>query len=223
MPYTNRSRDNLLAEGYPARRIQVTGNPIYEVLQYYSGRRRESDVLERLGLESGGYFLATAHRAENVDVPHRLKQIAESLFFVANEFEKPVIVSTHPHTRKRLEATPSIKLSYKKNVRWLEPMGFHDFTRLEEQAACVLTDSGTCQEEACLFGVPAVTLRETTERPETIDCGSNIVAGVDPGAVRDAVAALTRTDYQSWEMPEGYTEERCAQNVTRIILSKGAL
>jgi UDP-N-acetylglucosamine 2-epimerase (non-hydrolysing) len=225
LPYTSGSRDNLLAEGVPARKIHVTGNPINEVLNYYSGRRRESGVLERLGLEPGGYFLATAHRAENVDDKVRLQSICESLFFVANEFSKPVIVSTHPRTRDRMEkhATAKIVLKRDKLVRWLDPMGFHDFTKLEEQAACVLTDSGTCQEEACIFGVPAVTLRETTERPETIDCGSNVVAGVDPGAVRDAVAALTQTDYEGWKIPEGYTEERCSQNVTRILLSKGVL
>lgn len=222
LPYTQRSRDNLLAEGYPARRIHVTGNPIWEVLEHYKGIRRDSFVLDRLGLEPGGFFLATAHRAENVDDPVRLQQICEALYFVANEFEKPVIVSTHPRTRDRMERHPTglVSLRRDKLVRWLDPMGFHEFTRLEEEAACVLTDSGTCQEEACLFGVPAVTLRDTTERPETVDCGSNIVTGVEPTAVRDAVSMLLNTDYEGWSFPEGYTEPRCSQNVTRILLSK---
>ena len=130
MPYTNRSRDNLLAEGYPARQIHVTGNPIWEVLEYYSGRRRESGVLGRLGLEPGSYFLATAHRAENVDDPVRLQQICETLYLVAGEFDRPVIVSTHPRTRDRMEQHAAGKIALKRDklVRWLEPMGFHDFT-----------------------------------------------------------------------------------------------
>jgi UDP-N-acetylglucosamine 2-epimerase (non-hydrolysing) len=222
MPYTSGARDNLLAEGYPSQRIFVTGNPIQEVLDHYRKQRRESDVLERLGLTERKFILATTHRAENVDDPERLQKIAEAFYCCAKQFEMPVIVSTHPRTRSRLEAKPAIKGSIlTQEVRWLEPMGFHDFTRLEQDAALVITDSGTCQEEACLFHVPAVTIRETTERPETIACGSNVVAGVEPLEVVAAAASFLKREHVGWPVPAEYLEPAWSQNVVRILLSKG--
>ncbi len=223
MPYTQGARENLLAEGYPCRRIYVTGNPIQEVLDYYRKQRQESDVLERLGVAPRKFILATAHRAENVDDPERLQSIAEALYLCAKQFELPVIVSTHPRTRDRLEVKPAIKGSIlTQEVRWLEPMGFHDFTRLEQEAALVITDSGTCQEEACLFHVPAVTIRESTERPETVACGSNIVAGVRPLDVMEAVASFLKSEHVGWPVPAEYLEPACSKNVVRILLSKEA-
>ena len=168
MPYTERSRQNLLHEGIPGNRIFVTGNPIFEVIQTHSKPVAESKILETLMIQPGGYFLVTLHRAENVDGEQRLRQFAEALERLQQSYGIPVIVSTHPRTQNKLQAfgicvnNPQIRL--------LEPFGFFDFLALEQNAYCVLSDSGTVQEECAIFKVPNVTLRDVTERPETLEC-----------------------------------------------------
>lgn len=226
LPYTNRSRDNLLEEGYPPRRIHVPGNPIWEVLEHYKGSRSD-DVLGEYDVEEKQFFLVTAHRAENVDVPERLHKILSSLSMVHGEFGLPVLVSTHPRTRHKITEEFDLDPVTEGagvtggDVRWLEPLGFHDFVSLEERAFCVLSDSGTVQEECCLLRTPTVTLRDTTERPETVDCGSNLVCGVDPLRVLAAVRAVVRGEPE-WQVPEGYAEPNCSRNVARILLSEVA-
>jgi len=215
MPYTENSRRNLLAEGYPGHRIQVTGNPIYEVLEHYSNGVESSGVLDRLGLDKGSYFLVTAHREENVDVQDRLKKIVRALDLVAREFNDPVVVSVHPRTRARLDRLDN--LSFDSMVRWLDPLGFFDFVHLEQNAHCVLSDSGTVQEECCILHTPSVTLRDTTERPETVECGSNILAGVDPDRVLNAVyVAISREP--DWGYPDGYVTPYVSNTVAKIVL-----
>ena len=189
LPYTERSRQNLLAEGIPGRRIYVTGNPIQQVIGRYAGQIGSSRVLEEQRLERGKYFLATAHRSENVDHEKRLRNLLAALARIAEEYGYPVIYPLHPRTRSRAQAA-GIEMGAA-GVRLMEPLGFFDFIRLEQNAFCVLSDSGTVQEEACLFGVPNVTLRDVTERPETLECGSNILCGVEPGAVARAVGLVT--------------------------------
>jgi len=224
LPYTQRSRDNLLAEGYPARRIYVTGNPIHEVLRYYDDKRRKwfPLALHEFDVDVGEYYLVTLHRAENVDDLSRLKWAIDSLCAVQEEFRLPVLVSTHPHTRQRLEgmcldwSQPTTRVEWR-GISWLDPMPFHKFVTLEEHARAVLTDSGTVQEEACLLGVPAITLRDTTERPETVECGSNVVTGLHPDRV---VEALHNAEDRHWDLPEGYVEERVSKRVAQILLSE---
>ncbi len=228
LPYTQRSRDNLLAEGVPARRIFVTGNPIYEVLQdsYFKHEREKWAELKLLeiGLKAGNYCLVTLHRAENVDEPERLKLAVECLRRVAT-LGLPVVVSTHPRTKDKLEALgldwsmPVDRVEWE-GITWLAPMGFHAFTGLELKARCVITDSGTVQEEACLFGVPAVTMRDTTERPETVECGSNVVTGLDPDRVLSAVASASQPDRCSWSVPDGYAENDVSNRVASILMSE---
>jgi UDP-N-acetylglucosamine 2-epimerase (non-hydrolysing) len=213
MPYTRRSRDNLVAEGIESRRIHVIGNPIWEVIRSYESSIEESDVLRRLGLRAKSYFLVTLHRAENVDFEARLSNLVAALERVQAEHDLPVVVSTHPRTRSRLDRLGIAS----DRVRFVEPFGFVDFVALERDARCVLTDSGTVQEECCIFKIPNVTLRDVTERPETIDCGSNILSGAEPDAVVRCVrVALERRS--DWRPPDEYLEPFVSSTVVNIVL-----
>ncbi|HET8629331.1 MAG TPA: UDP-N-acetylglucosamine 2-epimerase (non-hydrolyzing) [Thermomicrobiales bacterium] len=215
LPYTERSRANLLREGIESRRVYVTGNPINEVLRAHEGDIAGSDVLARLGLEPGGYFLLTAHRQENVDVPARLRSLVEAAARVAAEYGLLVICSVHPRTRQRIAefgVAPDDA-----GVRLYPPFGFFDFVQLERRARCVLTDSGTVQEECCIFRVPTVTIRDTTERPETLECGSNTLSGVDPAAVLRCVR-LALADPPTWSPPPEYLAPTVSQTVASLVL-----
>lgn len=215
MPYTERSRANLLHEGIESQRIYVIGNPIKEVLDHYADRIAASDALERLGLEPGGYLLLTMHRQETVDVESRLRSLAEGIVEITEELALPLICSMHPRTRTRIEAF-GVPMETER-VRVLPAMGFFDFVKLEQHARCVLSDSGTVQEECCIFGVPAVTVRDTTERPETVECGSNMLAGVEGAAIsRCARTVLERPP--SWEPPREYLVGDVSGPVAKILL-----
>jgi len=215
MPYTERSRDNLMAEGIPSRRIYVTGNPIFEVINHYRELSVQSDVLSRLGLKHRGYLLLTAHRAENVDDASRLKDILEGASAAGRGHGMKVICSLHPRTRSKMKA---FGVKEPENVVFCEPFGFFDFIKLEEYAYCVLTDSGTVQEECCLLQVPNVTIRDTTERPETIEVGSNVLCGTKS---RDIVAAVRIAMSDScWNAPPEYLRTNVSQTVVRILTGK---
>ncbi|MGH7030168.1 MAG: non-hydrolyzing UDP-N-acetylglucosamine 2-epimerase [Stellaceae bacterium] len=215
MPYTERSRDNLLREGIASQHIFVTGNPIGEVIEHFRPRIDASDVLERLGVEERGYVLVTLHRAENVDVAERLHGLVEALGCVGREHELPVLVSTHPRTRARL-AQSRQPADDGGDVRFLEPFGFFDFIRLELSARLVMSDSGTVQEECALFGVPNVTLRDVTERPETIECGSNILSGGKAEGVSRATR-LALSLPPRWTAPPEYRVPAVSDTVVRIV------
>lgn len=215
MPYTERSRTNLLREGIESQRIFVIGNPIKEVLDHYADRIDASAALERLGVEAGGYLLLTMHRQETVDVEERLRSLAAGITEIADQLELPLICSMHPRTRGRLEEF-GVPMDSDR-VRVLPAMGFFDFVELERHARCVLSDSGTVQEECCIFGVPAVTVRDTTERPETVECGSNVLSGVEPGAIsRCARVVLERPP--AWRPPPEYLVEDVSGPVAKILL-----
>ena len=184
--YTEHARRNLLAEGLHPRRILLTGSPMREVLDEYLPQIQASDVLERLSLTEGGYFLVSAHREENVDSPARLQMLLECLVAVRKKWDLSVYVSTHPRTRKRLEALPN--WTEPEAIVFHEPFGFHDFNRLQLSAACVLSDSGTIAEESTILGFPAITLRDSIERPEALDTSGIIMTGLD---AHDVVAAVT--------------------------------
>ncbi len=217
MPYTEGSRENLLAEGIPSRRIVVTGNPILEVMKEHAGLIEGSGALGNLGLSAGGYFLVTAHRAENVDDPARLGMILDSLVRIADEWELPVVVSVHPRTRVRIGSLGGFRGN--SLVRLMEPFGFPDFVNLEKNARCVLTDSGTVQEECCILRVANVTIRDVTERPETVACGSNILSGVEPENVMRCVGtALSRS--RDWTPPEEYTRANVSETVAAVLMAR---
>ncbi|NQX69357.1 UDP-N-acetylglucosamine 2-epimerase (non-hydrolyzing) [Paenibacillus alba] len=214
MPYTRYSRDNLLREGVPSQRIIVTGNPIYEVMTHYEEQIKQSDILAKLGLTDEPYFLVTTHRAENVDHPERLSQILQGLNLVAEAFGHKVICSIHPRTKSRLEKDGTARHPL---VQFHEPFGFFDFVHLEQHAFCALTDSGTVQEECCIFHVPTVTIRTTTERPETIDCGSNVVSGLEAEQILDAVKVMVSFP-ADWQCPDGYLDTQVSQKVVQYLL-----
>jgi len=214
LPYTERSRQNLLREGIPGERIYVTGNPIYEVIQHYMPQIERSKILFDLSIEEGKFFLVTLHRAENVDIETRLRQFAQAFDLLQKKYSLPVIVSTHPHTRNKLE---SFGISLKNpDIHYLEPFGFFDFITLEQKALCVLSDSGTVQEECAIFKVPTVTLRDVTERPETLECGSNILTGADADDILRCVEFVVSTSSE-WDPPAEYLVKNVSQTVIKIL------
>lgn len=215
MPYTPQSKQHLIAEGVPSRRIIVTGNPIYEVMKHYEPFIAASSILDRLKLKPGNYFLVTTHRAENVDHPSHLQAIMEGLNKVAEAYGQRLICSIHPRTESRI--AKDLKIQMNPLVEFHEPFGFFDFVKLERHARCALTDSGTVQEECCIMQVPTVTIRRTTERPETVDCGSNVVSGLDSKRIAAAVELMIGLE-RSWTCPEGYLEERVSHKVVKFVL-----
>ena len=215
MPYTERSRANLLAEGIEKERIYVTGNPILEVLNTFSHRIEASGALESFDVSRHNYFLVTLHRAENTSGRERLSSIFDGLSMIAERFDKKVMVSVHPRTAERIR---EFELEIDENrINLLEPLGFFDFVKLEKNSLAVLTDSGTVQEECAIFRIPNVTLRDVTERPETIECGSNILSGSDPESILRATSlALSRP--ATWSPPPEYLVENVSQTVSKIVL-----
>lgn len=215
MPYTERSRDNLLAEGLPSEQIYVTGNPIQEVMQHYSEQIAASSAMRDFQVEEGKYFLVTMHRAENVDVRERLSNLIDALSLLYQRFKFPLICSLHPRTRYKAQEF-GIDLA-RPGLRFVEPLGFFDFVRLEKSAFCLLTDSGTVQEEGCILKVPNVTIRDVTERPETLECGSNVLAGSDPQTIVNLVQLVTQQT-RDWTPPREYLAASVAATVCRIVL-----
>lgn len=183
--YTEHARRNLLAEGIHPARILLTGSPMREVLEANAAAIGESDVLTRQGLGEQGYFLVSLHREENVDDPERLASVLDALGQLAAKYELPVLVSTHPRTKKRLEGQSE---QLKGKLVFHAPFGFNDYVRLQQSARLVLSDSGTISEESAILSFPAVSLRDAIERPEALDAGVTITCGVEPRCVLDAVA-----------------------------------
>lgn len=214
MPYTEQSKRHLIAEGFPTARIVLTGNPIYEVMKHYEEQILGSDVLERLKLRTGEYFLVTVHRAENVDHPKHLHEIMEGLNKIAETFGKRLICSIHPRTQSRIDRNLQQKMH--PLVEFHQPFGFFDFVNLERHTLCALTDSGTVQEECCIMQVPTVTIRKSTERPETVDCGSNIVSGLNAERMLAAAGLMTELN-REWECPKGYLADNVAATVVKFM------
>jgi UDP-N-acetyl-L-fucosamine synthase len=189
--YTEHARRNLLAEGLHPRRILLTGSPMREVLEHHRAEIAASTILERLDLTPGGYFMVSAHREENVDAPERLHRLLDCLRAVRDTWHLPVLVSTHPRTRKRLESLVTDP-STLEGIVFHEPFGLFDYVHLQSRARCTLSDSGTISEEAAVLDFAAVTLRESIERPEALDTGTVIMTGLDPAGVVEAVDVTVR-------------------------------
>lgn len=220
LPYTEHARRYLLAEGLRPETVIKTGSPMREVLEHHAADIEASKALQRLKLEPRGYFVVSAHREENVDSPHNLENLLASLDALARRYRKRIIMSTHPRTRKRLAAVSKRKLPAR--VEFLKPLGFFDYVRLQRDAACVLSDSGTLTEESSLLGFPAVMIRQAHERPEGMDEGTLIMSGLEPERVLAAVKA-TIAAYAGRPRPfatvADYQADNVSAKVLRIIMS----
>jgi UDP-N-acetylglucosamine 2-epimerase len=221
--YTEHARRHLLSEGLPHRRIYLTGSPMYEVLTYYRERIDASGILRELGLQSQGYFVVSVHREENVDNPGNLEKILTVLNRLAERYDVPIIVSTHPRTRKRLEGLQGMEVDPR--VRFLKPFGFFDYVHLEMHALCTISDSGTISEESAVLSFPAVTIREAMERPEALDAGSIVLTGLDVDTVLDAVRLVMAEGRERLEMeiPAEYRVPDTSWRVLKLILGAANL
>ncbi|WP_322867890.1 non-hydrolyzing UDP-N-acetylglucosamine 2-epimerase [Aquicoccus sp. G2-2] len=225
--YTEHARRHLLSEGVHHRRIYLTGSPMREVLDHYRDRIHASDVLERLGLTEHGYFIVSLHREENVDSSARLKQLVGALNLLAERHRMPIIVSTHPRTRKRLDALQGEALNDR--IQWMKPFGFHDYNHLQMKAFCAISDSGTIAEESSMLGFPAVTPRDAIERPEGLDVGCIITTGLDQDTIMNSVEAVTRMFAERREagashpIPAGYCITNTSERVALLILGTAKL
>lgn len=217
LPYTQLSKENLLHDGVPKNKIYVTGNPISEVLRYYNSEIDHSKILKTLHLNRKDYFLATFHRAENVDDHLTLKQIVGGLSMVASTLKMKVICSVHPRTLDKIKKW-SVNAE-DPNVIFCEPFGFFDFVKLEKEALCIISDSGTVCEEACILKTPNVIIRETTERPEVIECGSSMIVGTNCTKILEGVQIMIAVG-SDWEVPKEYTYPDVSDRVVKIILGK---
>lgn len=220
--YTEHARRHLLAEGLHHRRIYLTGSPMREVLEHYRPQIAASDVLDRMSLEHRGYFLVSMHREENVDSKVRLGALVDALNHLARTYGLPVIVSTHPRTRNRLEAIEDLESD--PAVQYLKPFGFHDYNCLQMNARCVISDSGTIAEESTILEFPAVTPRDSIERPEALDTGGIIMTSLDAtvmvGAVEAAMTLFSAGDAASRDalVPQDYRIPNTSERVVRLIL-----
>ena len=220
MTYTEHARRYLLLEGLKPETIIKSGSPMKEVLDFYISQIEKSDTLKQLNLEPGQYIVISAHREENVDSEINFKNLLESLNAISKKYGKPVIFSTHPRTRKRLENQKKIKLD--KTIRFLKPLGFLDYVKLQMNAFCVVSDSGTITEESSILDFPAVTVRQTHERPEGMDEGTLIMCGLKADRVIESIDAVTKhfsKNLRQFKMVHDYDTDNVSKKVLRIILS----
>ncbi|KAE8544173.1 non-hydrolyzing UDP-N-acetylglucosamine 2-epimerase [Marinobacter nauticus] len=219
LTYSTIARDYLLREGLPADRVVKTGSPMFEVLNHFRDGIEASDVLERLGLEEGKFFVVSAHREENVDSDRNFLALVDTLNAIAEQYGYPVIVSTHPRTQKRVDA---MGVQFHDNVRLLKPLGFKDYNKLQLSAKAVLSDSGTISEEASILNFPALNIREAHERPEGMEETAAMMVGLSTERVLQGLAILEnqgRGDERSMRLVADYSMPNVAEKVVRIIHS----
>lgn len=183
--YTEHARRHLISEGLPHRRIYLTGSPMFEVLKYYKPRIESSRIVEKLKLQPQNYFVVSTHREENVDNPDNLKRIISILNRLSEDYKMPVILSTHPRTRKRLESVKELNIN--PLIQFLKPFGFTDYISLQMNALCTISDSGTISEESAILNFPAISMRNSMERPEAQDAGTIILTGFDLDIVLNSI------------------------------------
>jgi UDP-N-acetylglucosamine 2-epimerase (non-hydrolysing) len=220
LPYTEHARRYLLAEGLKPETVIKTGSPMKEVLAYYRPQIEASDILDRLQLNAGSYFVVSAHREENIDNGTNFSDLMASLKAITVKYDLPLIVSTHPRTKKRMESLEVGKLDQR--IHFLKPLGFLDYVKLQMHARCVISDSGTITEESSILSFPAVTIRQAHERPEGMDEGTLIMCGLKAERVLDAIAVAT-AHYADTTRPfnivNDYNTENVSKKVLRIIMS----
>jgi UDP-N-acetylglucosamine 2-epimerase (non-hydrolysing) len=219
LTYSQIAREYLLREGLPADLVIKTGSPMFEVLEHYKDAIARSPVLDRLNLSMGGFYLVSAHREENVEPEPQFAALVRTLNMLAVQKGLPVIVSTHPRTRKRIEAAG---MAFDERVRLLKPLGFSDYNRLQISAKAVLSDSGTITEEAAILNFPALNLREQHERPEGMEEAIAMMVGLDPERIMQGLAVLDdqpRGENRLLRLPGDYTTPNVSDKVLRIVLS----
>jgi len=219
LTYSSIAREYLLREGYPPDQVIKTGSPMYEVLHHYLPQIRTSDALARLELTAGNYFMVSAHREENVDSDRYFAKLAEVLHAVAEDHGVPVVVSTHPRTRNRVEATGA---SFHPGIRLMKPLGFIDYVNLQMHAKAVLSDSGTITEESSILNFPALNLREAHERPEGMEEASVMMVGLSIDRVRQGLAILADQpsgEERALRLVSDYSMPNVSEKVVRIIHS----
>lgn len=217
LAYNEHSRRNLLAEGINPRFLSVTGSPMREVLEHYGADISSSTILGDMKLQQGEFFLASFHRQENVDVSQRLKTLVDSLDKVSHEYQIPVVISTHPRTRRRLDELGLH--SHSANLIFAEPFGFLDYVKLQSSAKCVFSDSGTISEEAAILQFPAVSIRDSIERQEAIEVGSMILTGLSPEGISVGVKRALGSVGRPTLIPEGYGSADFSRRVVNFVLS----
>jgi UDP-N-acetylglucosamine 2-epimerase (non-hydrolysing) len=213
---TEHARRYLIAEGVPQEMIIKTGSHMGEVLNFYKAKIEKSSILKQVGLESNKFFIVSAHREENVDTPKNLLDMVEALNAIAEKYDYPVIVSTHPRTRKRLDALKIGDLN--KNIQFLKPFGFCDYIKLQMEAYCVVSDSGTITEEASLLNLPAITIRNAHERPEGMDVGTLIMSGLKKGPVLDAIKVVVSQHNSAKRVMSPVSDYESSNSVSKQIL-----
>lgn len=219
LTYSTIARDYLLREGLPPDQVIKTGSPMFEVLNHYLPQVKASDVLQRLGLQAHGYFVVSAHREENIESDRAFAKLVAVLNMVAEEYKLPVIVSTHPRTQKRVDATGA---TFHPLVKLMKPLGFHDYVHLQMHAKAVMSDSGTINEESSILNFPALNLREAHERPEGMEEASVMMVGLECERVRQALAILEdqqRGEQRNFRPVADYSMPNVADKVVRIIHS----
>ena len=216
LTYSDIAREYLLREGLPADRIIKTGSPMFEVLNSRMGDIEKSDVLERLGLEKEKYFVVSAHREENINYEVNFNDLVDSLNAVAEKYELPVIVSTHPRTRKMLEAK-SVK--FNPLIKTLKPLGFNDYVKLQMKAKAVLSDSGTISEESSILGFRALNIRQAHERPEAMEEAAVMMVGLKKERILQGLKVLETQDKNTLRLVADYSVPNVSDKVLRILLS----
>lgn len=221
--YTEHARRHLLSEGLPHRRIYLTGSPMFEVLKEHEEKIDKSTILNELNLKGKEYFIVSTHREENVDNENNLKQIVSVLNTLAESYKIPVIVSTHPRTRKRLEALKEVTIDHR--VQFLKPFGFFDYVKLQKDALCAISDSGTISEESAMLSFPAISLRQSMERPEAQDTGTIILTGFDADVILNSIHTVVEEQklgvYK--EIPSEYQILNTSWRVLKLIMGNAKL
>jgi UDP-N-acetylglucosamine 2-epimerase (non-hydrolysing) len=213
---TEHARRYLIAEGIPPETIIKTGSHMKEVLNFYMPKIEKSKVIQRMGIEVGKYFIVSAHREENVDSPENMHNLVETLNALTESYQCPVIVSTHPRTKKRLDAMQLEKLN--PLIQFMKPFGFCDYIKLQMESMCVLSDSGTITEEASLLNLPAITIRNTHERPEGMDVGTLIMSGLKKDRVLDAVKIIISQNNKNNRTTSAVHDYENSMSVSKQIL-----
>ncbi|MEM4260514.1 MAG: UDP-N-acetylglucosamine 2-epimerase (non-hydrolyzing) [Candidatus Woesearchaeota archaeon] len=225
--YTEHARRHLLSEGLPHRRIYLTGSPMNEVLKYYFPKIEKSHILNQLSLKPEDYFLVSIHREENVDNPENLNVLLDTLIAIKEEFNKRIIISTHPRTRKRIEALTNHQSLITNNqlLEFVKPFGFHDYNKLQMNALCVLSDSGTINEESSILNFPAITVRNSMERPEGLDTGSIILTGLNKEVIIESIRLVLFEKEKGIkkEYTDDYKVENTSIRVVKLITGTARL
>jgi UDP-N-acetyl-L-fucosamine synthase len=218
MPYTEHSRRYLLSEGIDGKTVFVTGSPMREVLRDHMDKIEKSNVLSRLNLEKGKYILVSAHREENIDIEENFMELMEAINHIAEKYQMPVIYSTHPRSMKFIEQR---NFKFHPLVQNLKPFGFLDYNNLQQNAFCVLSDSGTLSEESAMLNFPGVLIRTSTERPEVLDKGTIVIGGISGAAVEQAteLAVAMYHNCEETVMAEDYADTNVSVKVVKLIQS----